>query len=465
MTGSHGRKLFGAPMLLQDWGQEAQHAFQYWELFLDLLLVAAASAVTDQFKENLSWIGFGEFVVFSLSLVSSWLLYTHHITTRFQDASFVHSMVLFVYLVGFGLCNVNTGYDTVQDFCWGAVLLRVSILVMLGSFSMCLERARYFSTALGCLTITSTVSYLVVALFGHDIKEKPVIMAIFWLAVFVEVLGEVMMASMLESRKMVPVNIDHSKERLGALELCALGETILSVTLIYREMTGEASEEEAEEGGKEEKGNHTNTSLSFFWVLVYSFLLVFMFLLLFFHLQPEPDDHALRRSKFHGVSLVLVYKILAVAFLAVGVSAKLVVESCLEQEEMPPAASQLMGYAVGAACLLLLVMRYLHYGGRESVNFGHLQMRPGEDSQIDRVAMTWWGTYGAAGLVPIAGVLTGWTQELDPLHLTGFHALFVFLLCLLETYYFHKIQEMLEKKDGGGEHQVLAASADGRTYS
>ena len=86
MTGGHqrrGRMLFGAPVLLQDWDRESQHAFQYWELFLDLLLVAAASAVTDQFKENLHVQGMGEFVVFYLSLLNGWLLYTHHITTRF----------------------------------------------------------------------------------------------------------------------------------------------------------------------------------------------------------------------------------------------------------------------------------------------------------------------------------------------------------------------------------------------
>ena len=52
---SRGRRLFGAPVLLQDWDSEAEEgAAQYWELFLDLLLVAAASSLTDDFKENLS---------------------------------------------------------------------------------------------------------------------------------------------------------------------------------------------------------------------------------------------------------------------------------------------------------------------------------------------------------------------------------------------------------------------------
>ena len=38
-----GRRLRGAPVLLQDWDEEVEEgAAQYWELFLDLLLVAAS---------------------------------------------------------------------------------------------------------------------------------------------------------------------------------------------------------------------------------------------------------------------------------------------------------------------------------------------------------------------------------------------------------------------------------------
>jgi len=83
--GSSGRKLIGAPILLQDWDSVAEEgAAQYWELFLDLLLVAAASSIADQFKETLSDEGsFWEFIVFFSVAMNAWLLYTHHYTARF----------------------------------------------------------------------------------------------------------------------------------------------------------------------------------------------------------------------------------------------------------------------------------------------------------------------------------------------------------------------------------------------
>ena len=104
-----GRKLFGETVLLQDWDKESEGegAAQYWELFLDLLLVAAASCVADQFKETAD---FAEFALFYLILVNGWMLYTHHITSRFEDASLAHSMLLFLYMSGFGYSIVNVGY-------------------------------------------------------------------------------------------------------------------------------------------------------------------------------------------------------------------------------------------------------------------------------------------------------------------------------------------------------------------
>mmetsp|Transcript_7084 Transcript_7084/g.17310 ORF Transcript_7084/g.17310 Transcript_7084/m.17310 type:complete len:80 (+) Transcript_7084:92-331(+) len=67
---SKARRLAAKPVLLQDWaeegGEKATHACtnssegggraaQYWELFLDLVLVAAASNVADGFKETRIW--------------------------------------------------------------------------------------------------------------------------------------------------------------------------------------------------------------------------------------------------------------------------------------------------------------------------------------------------------------------------------------------------------------------------
>jgi len=52
------RRLFGPTILLQDWGDTSEgfnntgNSSHYWELFIDLLLVAAASSIADTFKES-----------------------------------------------------------------------------------------------------------------------------------------------------------------------------------------------------------------------------------------------------------------------------------------------------------------------------------------------------------------------------------------------------------------------------
>lgn len=289
-TSSRGRKLFGHPVLLQDWDQEFEHAFQYWELFLDLLLVAAASAVTDQFKENLSLKGLSEFVVFYLVLMNGWMLYTHHITSRYNDNSLVHSLVIFFYIVGFGLAMVNTGYDSdIIAFCWGAILQRACVLLMLVQISICIPRSRHTNSIIGLVTATTTILLFLVILLstiGQDsssnMEESPLRMTLLWMAAGVEFFGEPIMTRLLRGNRLVPISIEHTTERFGAMELVCLGETVLSVTIIYREMLAQ--------GEIAQQPQH-----SYYLVLSFSFLLVFMFLLLYFHMQPSPADHALRR--------------------------------------------------------------------------------------------------------------------------------------------------------------------------
>ena len=77
-----GRKLVGAPILLQDWDSEAEEgAAKYWELFLDLLMVAAASAVADGLKEDPTLSGVRDFLILNSPLYQ-WFdtVHTHHNT-------------------------------------------------------------------------------------------------------------------------------------------------------------------------------------------------------------------------------------------------------------------------------------------------------------------------------------------------------------------------------------------------
>jgi hypothetical protein len=414
-----------------------------------LLLVAAASSLTDQFKENLTVVGFGEFVSFYAIVLNGWLLYTHHITSRFQDNSLAHAMVLFFYCIGFGICIVNTGYDYVEFFCWGAVLQRASVLIMLVSVYLAIPRANYMVGVLSVLTITTMLLLATVAIWGHDnnIQESPCLMTFFWIAANLEFWGEVLLVNFLVGRRMVPINIDQTKERLGAMELVMLGESVLSVCMIYRELLAEGELVQDEEEEMKDEDMPRRGLQHYYLVLGYSFLLIFMFLLLYFHMQPSPGDHAFRRSRFHGTAVLFLHKILGLAYLSIGMSIKLVVESALLDGILVPTAGLLMGYGVGVSILILFGMRWMHYAGRDHVNFGDRCMYFGVDQRFDNLASLWWTTIFIAGFVPVIGVVTGWTLGLDPVSITAVHAWFVFFLVLLESFFSHSLQEEAARQE------------------
>lgn len=431
-----GRKLFGAPVLLQDWDREAEEgAAQYWELFLDLLLVAAASALADNFKEDHE---FASFALYFFVVVNGWNLYTHHITTRFEDASLAHSLVLFAYFYGFGLAIVNVGDPAA--FAAGALLQRVTILLMLASIAHCLPRARYFCAALGSLTSVTAAILLV----SVSAPLETVQVGALWAAALLELLAEVLMLSCLSGARLIPINIEQSKERLGALELIMLGETALSVTISYREMDPQEIERV--------------TKIRYYWVLGLCFLLIFMFCLLYFHMQPPPADHAFRRSRFHGTLLLVLHKILGLALLAMGTSVKLIVEDVILEEDADSRfAYHLLGFGVGTALFLLYIMRYLHFGGRSELHFGSKILVYGEYADLDRIASIWWWTVFCAWPLPFIGIATGCTTR-DPLESVALHALLLFALCVTESFYSHTLSDALETRTPRrreGEEQPL----------
>jgi hypothetical protein len=428
------RSLFGSPVLLQDWDSEAEEgAAHYFELFLDLLLVAAASSVADQFKQDET---FGEFSVFYFIMVNGWMLYTHHISTRFEDTSLAHSMLLFCYFIGFGYSIVNADFNDVHAFAAGALLQRASVLIMLANIAICLPRARYFSNILAALTVVAMVGLCFACWGGETVAVTGL-----WVAATVEFVGELILISFVDRRLLVPVNIERSKERLGALELIMMGETVLSVTLAYREL----ARDDIVHGAQN----------SYYWVLGLSYMLMFMFTLLFFHLQPAPNEHAFRRSAWHGALLLLAHKLLGLALLAVGVSVKLVVEAVLLQEELSLFAYRLMGWSVGAALLVLFLIRCLHFASKTEIHLKNKIWIQGQNPGLDRVMNLWWWTVGTVWLVPVFGIATG-AMTRDPLTATTLHAALLFVLCVVESTYSHTIHDALSNlSNSDGERQSL----------
>lgn len=428
------RKLFGAPVLSQDWDTESEETgAAYWELFLDLLLVAAATATADGFKEQLNLAGVAEFCAVYYIFVNGWLLYTHHITTRFSDGTLLHSFNLFVFLLGFAYSVVNAGFETAASFSRGAILQRFAILVMLANIYSFLPRARDFCIVFG-VHILIAIAVLMLPALWPDMAP-----ICWWIVVVMESTIELTSPYFLSGSALIPVNIEHTKERLGSIVLIMLGETVVSATILYREL-------------RDKTGNENEQQFNL--VLGLAFLLVFMFTLLYFHMQPSPQDHALRRSRLHGGLLLFVTRILGLSLLAVGVSVKLVVISVANHDTLPVFASRLLGLSVGSALATMFFTRILHYGGR--------MPRSLDPPRVKMIMWCWWATLFGTVMIPFA---TAWLQWNDPVHVLAFYASLLLGMTVVESTITHFLANHLTvSHEGGGGSLYQSYKDDTTTY-
>lgn len=425
---SSGRKLIGSPILLQDWDDEAEEgAAKYWELFLDLLMVAAASAVADGLKDNPTLQGLQHFVVLFFIFINGWMLYTHQITSRFEDSSLLHSMILFVFILGNAICITNASFETAPVLAFGALLQRLSVMVMMVFIYSCIPRARALCVILAKIVAFTSILFVLTMFAGENLVYTTVLL---WVAVLVEAFLEFIVVYNLSRDELVPVNIEHSKDRLGILLLVMLGETIISTTIEYRRLAE-----------KEEIPDYA----AYYWVLFWALVLVFFYTLLFFAMTPPPSQHAFRRSKLRGCLLLISHKLLCGSVLAVGTGVKLTIEAVAAQEELTDFCVNLMSASVGCSLLLLFAQRVLHYGG--------VFPRGHEPPKVIRLFHVWWGFFGVASILPFLGILFGIK---DPVQSIAMFAVMLFGVCLVESTFTHILEEYL--RDEGEESERLTTS-------
>jgi low temperature requirement protein LtrA len=411
-----GRKLIGPPVLLQDWDNEAEEgAAKYWELFLDLLMVAAASAVADGLKENPTLQGVNDFIVLYLLFVNAWMLYTN-LTTRFEDSTFLHSMILFVFILGNAICIVNANIeDNSRPLAMGALLQRVAVMIMLLSVYLCIPRARQYVRCVGLVTALEIAVLLFIIVLGEQSAK-----GLFWVAVLIELATEFSMTFALIGTSLVPINIEHVKDRLGVLLLVMLGETVISSTIEYRRLV------EAEE---------IHDYGDYYWVLGWALVIVFFYTLLYFAMSPPPALHGFRRSRNHGCLLLICHKFMCGSVLAVGVAVKLTIEAVINQEEsLSDFAVRLWSASVGFSLTFLFCLRLLHYLG--------VFPRGTEPPHAILLMKIWWTFLGIVSLLPFMGI---WIEIRSPVQSIAFYACYLFVVCFVESAFTHVLEPFLKE--------------------
>jgi low temperature requirement protein LtrA len=185
--------------------------FAIRELFVDLLLVAAASAMADTFLEDQSYHGFYEFVLLYMAIINGWFLYTHHYTSRFRESSLTHTLVLFFYLLGMAITVVNASYKTAAPFSMGVIIQRTTWICMMVPVGLHLPRAKDFAFVFCWTQVVYLLPHLFVTVYPASAVQG-------WTVAFlIDFLTLPIVAFTLPVSKLIPINIEHTKDRLGVL--------------------------------------------------------------------------------------------------------------------------------------------------------------------------------------------------------------------------------------------------------
>lgn len=405
------RHLYGVPRFSADFEEEYdERAAQWFELFVDLILVVAWTNVTDGLFESewRTWQGLFYFWLTMNVVQSGWLMYMHY-QSRFIDESFVHTIQLFVFILGLAGIAVHIGDPEFStELSQSMVVQKVPLISMYAATAVLLKKARASLSIYAGILILSTLLSAAVAITGPK-EYTPFAVGAWTVVVLIEATAPLSTVLLLDRSKIVPINIDHMVDRTNAFIMIVLGESLLSSMIKYGSIPGEA---------------RTGT---FYACMSGVLLMAFSIGLLYYNVQPPRSASAFRRSHVRGFLVYFVTMFLSTAILLLSVGVKLCMHAITHNEAgiAPGDAWKMFG---GLALVMHLIgwLRVGHYWG--------VQPAPSDSPFEKKVMYWWWGVFAAWPLVPmcIAAVAVG-QEYLDPASMMGLASTVCLGLVLAET--------------------------------
>ncbi|KDO21992.1 hypothetical protein SPRG_12851 [Saprolegnia parasitica CBS 223.65] len=385
------RTFYGDAALSADWtGEYEEKSAQWFELFLDLIMVAACSNVAEGLKDDLSLRGAAAFVLLCLMYASSWHLYTHF-NARFSESSLLHYGFLYVLLVGLG--GMVLASEPGRGFTIGLVCIRAALLCMNLSVFWSLPNVR------GKAGADMSISLLAMTLFAFAlyVDHPTVTIGVYLASLFLETLGGVTLVRFAKRPDMyVAMNIDHVDDREGCLVMVALGESVVSTVI-----------------------NSRGTDLPSAY-------------------YPQREMHAMRRSITTGFTYSMLHYLLLPTLLAIGVGTKLVSEAVRHNQELAPTSIWVLFGSISLALCIMLLVRLLHYGGR--------QPAPTDPLLVQRIKYVWWGVCALSPICPpvVAYILQAVATDggVDPITALACAAAIILSWLVSETAVMHSLRAL-----------------------
>ncbi|KAF0694302.1 Aste57867_14814 [Aphanomyces stellatus] len=427
------RTFLSQPSLSADWsGDYEEKSAEWFELFLDLVMVAACSNVAEALKEDLSVRGFVYFVFLTTVYTVTWTQYTNF-HARFNEKSLLHYAYLYLWLVGLG-GMVLAGAPGVA-FTLGMSLVRLAQLLMYMTIYIHLPIVR------PNVHVDIVVSIVSATILLTSLALPPAwTIPAYGVTMLVETVGRIGLALarwfVPKELHRIPLNIDHYSDRVGCLVLVTLGEAVVSAII------------------------HFDTpellTARFFVMMQLALLVLFSTAMFYFAIRPMRDFHALRRSSAAGFAFAWLHYALYPTLLSIGVALKFITGAVLTHTPLESVHLWLLFGSISAAMLIFLGLRVAHFGGREPA--------PTDADSIKRVKYAWWGIIALSPLFPLAcvAVLEGLSpQDADPILALSLAAAFNVLWTIAETAMMNRLVELgHDHRHWGKEESAPLFAAD-----
>ena len=293
------RPILGIPRLTQDWGDEQHERETHWtSLFYDLMVVAALNAIAEPFEEaeeeasssldNTDFNGDGAFALTPIhyiwldallqfvSVVNPWNA-LNEFTSMFEDESFLGHISFFVH--AFGLAATTAGCvgelsENYKVLATGIILAKIGLLVLYARPIIFVKRARRHML----VRAGSHVVNIGLMLWGmcqpYETFRFILIAATVWdWASLTFLLG-------IKREHRIPMHIESYADRIKEVTMVIFGEAIFAIIL--------------QPYSKAQPETHFYLGLAATLWMIYSMALQE------FHIVPDEEDHALRRSVLFG---------------------------------------------------------------------------------------------------------------------------------------------------------------------
>ena len=342
--GTHIRchRLWMRPTPHQEWGDAyEERAAEWWELFLDLVLVAACAVVADALHEHRTPARLWAFLVQFLLFQTSWHFLTHF-STRFSDESLAKTYVTLVYIVSLAAMAVHAdALAALRGFLVAMVVQRLALLCLYGAVVHRCARGRTFARFVSGVLCLS-VGLCAAAYAG--LREPASVLAALTLVALVELLWVPVVARWPQADR-AAINVEHQTGRDGCVVLVVLGESVVSAVIGYSAL---------------DRGRAT---AAYYACMAFAFLFTFSLAMVYFYAQPPREEHAYRQSSLRGVSLLYVHHVLWTALLLVSVGTKGAMAAAVRGRRLPHSDLWLLYGATAAALVALFALRCTHYSG------------------------------------------------------------------------------------------------------